>query len=121
MSLGGKTALLTGAGEDGGVYIPAGPEILTYQGVAERLSRGAGTEIPLRVPPVEEYRAEMTKAGYPQAQVSYVADYFSALRRGDTALAVITDDVLRLTGRRPRSVEEFAAGHAESLRPKQQA
>jgi uncharacterized protein YbjT (DUF2867 family) len=115
-----EAALLTGAGEEGGVYTPTGPELLTYREFAERLSRGVGTAIPLRVPSAEEYRSEMAKAGYPQASVNYVAEYFSTLRPGHTALTIITDDVLRITGHSPRSVEQFAADHAESLRPKNQ-
>jgi uncharacterized protein YbjT (DUF2867 family) len=115
-----EVALLTGAGEDRGIYTPTGPELLTYAGVAERISRGAGTTIPLRVPTVDEYRSEMSKAGYPQTSIDYVSGYFSTLRQGHTALTVITDDVLKLTGHRPRSLEEFAAHHAEALRPSSQ-
>jgi uncharacterized protein YbjT (DUF2867 family) len=113
-----EVGLLTGSGEDGGVYTATGPELLTYSGVAERFSRGSGVDIPLRVLSVEEYRLEMSKAGYPQAAVSNVADYFSTLRAGHTALAVTTDDVLRVTGRMPRSVQQFAADHADSLGPR---
>jgi uncharacterized protein YbjT (DUF2867 family) len=115
-----EVALLTGAGESRGIYTPTGPELLTYAGVAERLSRGAGTTIPLQVPTVDQYRSEMSKDGYPQASIDYVAGYFSTLRQGHTALTVMTDDVLKLTGHRPRSIEEFAAGHVEDLRPTSQ-
>jgi uncharacterized protein YbjT (DUF2867 family) len=113
-----EVALLTGTGDEGGVYTLTGPELLTYYGVAERLSRGAGVNIPLRVLSVEQYRSEMLKAGYPPTAISNVADYFSTLRTGRTALAVTTDEVRRLTGRRPRSVQQFAADHADSLRPR---
>jgi uncharacterized protein YbjT (DUF2867 family) len=112
-----EVALLTGAGEDRGIYTPTGPELLTYAQVADRISRGIGTTIPLRVPTVDQYRSEMTKDGYPQASIDYVAGYFSTLRQGHTALSVTTDDVLKLTGHRPRSIEEFAASHVEALRP----
>jgi uncharacterized protein YbjT (DUF2867 family) len=113
-----EVVLITGGGDEGAVYTATGPELLTYSGVAERFSRGAGVNIPLRVPYVEEYRSEMSKAGYPQAAISNVADYFSTLRAGQTALAVTTDDVLHVTGHWPRSVEQFAADHADSLRPR---
>jgi uncharacterized protein YbjT (DUF2867 family) len=115
-----EVALLTGAGEQGGIYTPTGPELLTYAGVAERISRGIGTTIPLRVPTVDQYRAEMSNAGYPQASVNRVADYFSTLRKGQSALTVMTDHVLSITGNRPRPLEEFAADHAEILRPSSQ-
>jgi uncharacterized protein YbjT (DUF2867 family) len=113
-----EVALLTGSGDESGIYTPTGPELLTYFGVAAAFSRGAGVDIPLRVPSVEEYRFEMSKAGYAEASINDVVDYFSTLRAGHTALAVTTDDVLRLTGHRPRSVQQFAADHADKLRPR---
>jgi uncharacterized protein YbjT (DUF2867 family) len=112
-----EVVLLTGGGDDGGVYTATGPELLTYAGVAEELSRGAGVDIPLRVLSAEEYRSEMKKAGYPEGAISNVTDYFSTLRKGKTALTVMTEDVSRVTGQSPRSVEQFAADHSDSLRP----
>jgi uncharacterized protein YbjT (DUF2867 family) len=113
-----EVVLVTGGGDDGGIYTATGPELLTYAGVAARFSRAAGVNIPLRVPSVAEYQLEMSKAGYPQAAITNVADYFSTLRAGQTALTVTTDDVLRVTGHGPRSVEQFAAAHADTLRPR---
>jgi len=40
------------------------------------------------------------------------------LRAGQTALTVTTGDVLGVTGHRPRSIQQFAADHADSLRPR---
>lgn len=54
-----EVELLTGSGDEGAVYTATGPELLTHSGLAERLSRGARVDIPLRVLSAEEYRTEM--------------------------------------------------------------
>jgi uncharacterized protein YbjT (DUF2867 family) len=98
------------------VLTPTGPDLLRYAEVAERLSRGAGTPIPLRVLAPDAYRREGIAAGYPAKILDAMVNYFSTLRTGQTALAVITDDVLGVTGHAPRSLEQFARDHAGELR-----
>ncbi len=104
-------------GHAGKIYTPSGPDLLTYREVAERLSAGLGTPIPLQVPPADRYRDDMLAAGYPDAAVNGTIGYFSTLRQETTALGITTQDVEKVTGRRPRSVEAFALSHADSLRP----
>jgi uncharacterized protein YbjT (DUF2867 family) len=98
------------------VLTPTGPELLTYAEVAERLTRGAGTPIPLRVLAPDEYRREGIAAGYPAKVLDAMIDYFCTLRTGHTALAVTNDDVLGVTGHAPHSLEQFAREHASELR-----
>ena len=99
----------------GHTYTAAGPELLTYGEIAERLSEGVGSPIPLRVVSADRYREEAAQAGYPAGPVNRLVDYFSTLRGGQTALAVKGGDVATITGHAPRSVEQFAHDNALAL------
>jgi uncharacterized protein YbjT (DUF2867 family) len=112
-----EATVLSEDGHAGRIYTPSGPDLLTYGEVAERLSAGVGTPIPLRVPSADQYRDDMLAAGYPDAAVTGTVAYFSTLRQETTALGITTQDVAEVTGHRPRSVEDFALSHADSLRP----
>ena len=96
-------------------YLAAGPELLTYEQIVERLSEGVGSSIPLRVLRADCYREEAHAAGYPPGAVNRLVDYFSTLRTGHTALAVTGGDVAAITGHEPRSLEEFAHDNAVAL------
>jgi uncharacterized protein YbjT (DUF2867 family) len=111
-----EATVLSEDGHAGRIYTPSGPDLLTYGEVAERLSAGLGTPIPLQVPSADRYRDDMLAAGYPDAAVTGTIAYFSTLRPG-TALGITTQDVAEVTGHRPTSVEDFALSHADSLRP----
>jgi uncharacterized protein YbjT (DUF2867 family) len=111
-----EATVLSEDGHAGRIYTPSGPDLLTYGEVAERLSAGLGTPIPLQVPSADRYRDDMLAAGYPDAAVTGAVAYFSTLRQG-TALGITTQDVEQVTGHRPGSVEDFALSHADSLRP----
>lgn len=99
----------------GHTYIAAGPELLTYEEIVERLSKGVGSSISLRVLPADRYRGEARAAGYASGPVDRLVDYFSTLRTGHTALAVTSGDVATITGHAPRSVEQFAHDNAAAL------
>jgi uncharacterized protein YbjT (DUF2867 family) len=108
---------LMGGAEVGQTYVVGGPELLTYEEVADRLSRGVGERIPLRVVSPDELRSIVRRLGASEATAERWIAYFSTLRTGQTALAVQTDDVRRVTGHPPRSIEEFARDNAAVLRP----
>jgi uncharacterized protein YbjT (DUF2867 family) len=110
-----EAAVLTEEGRSGRVYTVAGPELLTYAEIAERLSRGAGAPIPLEVPAAERFRQEALAAGYEPGSVDGVVSYYSTLRTGHTALAVSEGDVAAVTGHAPRSLAEFAHRHAAAF------
>ncbi len=106
---------LTQSKHIGHTYIAAGPELLTYEEVVERLSKGVGSPIPLRVLPADRYREEARAAGYPPGPVNRLVGYYSTLRTGHTALSVTGGDVAAVTGHEPRSLGEFAREYAEAL------
>jgi uncharacterized protein YbjT (DUF2867 family) len=112
-----EAALLMGGGEIGAVYTPTGPELITYGEMAMRLSRGAGVPIPLITVSPDDYRRTVIQAGAPRSEADRWIEYYSTLRRGRTALAVTTEDVARVTGHAPTSLEVFARHHSDALRP----
>jgi uncharacterized protein YbjT (DUF2867 family) len=106
---------LTQSKHIGRTYIAAGPELITYEEIVERLSEGVGSSIPLRVLPADRYREEARAAGYPTGPLNRLVDYFSTLRTGHTALAVRGGDVAAITGHEPRTLEQFARDNAVAL------
>jgi uncharacterized protein YbjT (DUF2867 family) len=114
--VGVEATVLTQPGHTGRTYLAAGPELLTYAEVADRLSRGAGTPISLRVVSADRYRLEARNAGAKPGPVEKIIDYHSTLRSGTTSLSVTGGDVARVTGHEPRSVEDFARDNALAFR-----
>jgi uncharacterized protein YbjT (DUF2867 family) len=112
-----EAVALTGGAALGRVYIVAGPELLTYEEVAERLSRGVGARIAFERVSPDELRSIVRRVGARLAAAEAEIAYLSTLRTGQTALTVSSDDVQRVAGHPPRSVEEFARDHAAALRP----
>jgi uncharacterized protein YbjT (DUF2867 family) len=101
---------LTGAGHEGQVYELTGPESLSYHDVAATLSKVLGK--PVRYVPVslEAARESMLKAGMPEWNAAAVTDLYRVFASG--AYAHTTDTIARLTGRPPRTFEQFARDHA---------
>ncbi len=112
-----EAVALTGGADAGCAYTVTGPGLVTYAEVAERLSRGIGQRIEFRVVSPRELRSIVRDVGASAPVAEHWIEYFSTLRSGHTALAVLTDDVQRLTGHAPRTLEEFARDNAEGLRP----
>jgi uncharacterized protein YbjT (DUF2867 family) len=106
--------VLTGAGHEGQVYELTGPESLSYHDVAATLSKVLGK--PVRYVPVslEAAKESMLKAGMPEWNAAAVTDLYRAFATG--AYARTTDTIARLTGRPPRSFEQFARDHADAFR-----
>jgi len=101
--------VLTSPGNHGTSYMLTGPEALTAAEVAERLSAATGRQVRYVNMPPEAFRQALAGAGLP----GWLVD---ALVEGNTMLAAghgatVTDEVARLTGRPPRTFEQFAADH----------
>jgi uncharacterized protein YbjT (DUF2867 family) len=100
---------LTSPGHQGNSYTLTGPEALTAAEVAERLSAAIGRRVRYVDLPPDAFRQALAGAGLP----GWLID---PLIVGNTLLAAghgagITDEVAKLTGRPPRTFEQFAADH----------
>lgn len=95
-------------------HVITGPEALAYSDVAAILERVTGR--PMRHVHVDddEARRRLAAAGMPEAYAALLVGLDVAIRAG--AEDRVTDTVLRVTGRAPRSFEAVARAHAQVFR-----
>lgn len=90
-----------------------GPEALTYGEAAAILSRVIGKPIAYTPVDDEAFIGLLTAAGLPDAYARHLASIFQPVREG--RMAIVTDDVERLTGRKARTFETYARDNATAL------
>ncbi|BBA96043.1 hypothetical protein RVR_1169 [Actinacidiphila reveromycinica] len=99
---------------EGRAYLLTGPELVSYDDVADALTRAVGHEVEYRRVTPAEHREGMIAAGVPEPVASSNAQVFGLIAEGDAAW--LSDDVAALTGRRARGLGTFAADHADVFR-----
>ena len=103
---------LTSPGHDGRSYRLSGPESLLPADRARMLGKVLGRELRFERQPDAEARAEMSAtmpAEYVDAFLSFFAD-------GKLDESKVLDTVQQITGRPPRSFEQWAIRHADDFR-----
>jgi uncharacterized protein YbjT (DUF2867 family) len=107
-------AVLTTDRYDGQAFNLTGPAALSYADAANILSRVAGR--PIAYTPIEDatFLEILTGAGVPADYAQQLAAIFAPVREG--WMAGVTDAVQTLTGRVPRSLEQYATDHAAAFR-----
>lgn len=107
-------AVLTEDGHAGETYTLTGPEAVSYREATRTLARILGRTLEFRAASLDEAWRRRRDAGYPvwlaAAQLA-LAEY----QRAGGATARTTDTVQAITGRPPRSLEEFIRDHAQEL------
>lgn len=118
--------VLTTEGHGNQVYNITGPELLRLQDVAAMVAEATGRDIEYIDVDDEGMYALFDSLGVPRQPVDDLTvaglawnsddmvSFGRAVREG--YFAVISDDVEKLTGRRPRSVKQMIDAHAEVLR-----
>lgn len=91
--------ILTEEGHGGKTYTITGPELLSYAEVAELLSEVLGKTIHYPNPSPEVYTQVLKEAGAPDFIASYMIPVYSLI--ADNKVNVLSDDVERLTGKKP--------------------
>jgi uncharacterized protein YbjT (DUF2867 family) len=108
-------ALLAPGGEhEGKAYGLSGPEALTFEECASKLSAAAGRPVRYVDVSEQEFRRSMTDAGAPGGTIEAMIElyrYYVAGKAGRVTTAV--GDV---TGRAPITFDQFARDYAEALR-----
>lgn len=119
-------AVLTGEGHENRVYNITGDELWSFRAFAGLLAEVAGVPIEYRLISDEDLYAHFDAMGIPRdASKEFNVDgyawcsddmvpYEQALRAGH--FAVVSDDVARLTGRKPRSFRAFVESRADWLK-----
>jgi uncharacterized protein YbjT (DUF2867 family) len=98
-------AALTTGGHEGRIYTLSGPEALTYDEVADELSKAVGRFIRHVSLPAADLKAGLLAEGMLETITDRMLDlerYF----REDRA-SIVTDDVRRVTGREPRRFTDY--------------
>ncbi|MBL7253143.1 NmrA family NAD(P)-binding protein [Paractinoplanes lichenicola] len=109
-------ALLTATPpEIGGVHVLTGPEALTQAEIAAKLSAAFGRPVPSRELTAAAMVAELTAQGLPTPFAADIVDLWGAVTGG--SLSTTTSAVRDLTGRDPRTFDEFLASRPTLRRP----
>ena len=106
--------VLAATGHEGKSYALTGGEALTNQQVAEKISRVAERKISYVDLPATELKKGLLSIGTPD----WSADALIDLQRlyGEGKASRVTDDVERLTGRKPITFDQFARDYAFAFR-----
>ena len=105
---------LTEDGHEGQTYVLSGPEALTYQDVAAKLSEATGRKITYLPVTREQFRAGALAAGMPE----WLVDGLELLNEMFIAggAAEVTDAVRRVGRKEPTTFDQFARDHAEAFK-----
>jgi uncharacterized protein YbjT (DUF2867 family) len=103
------TTALTAPGHAGKAYTLTGPEALSYQDVAETLSRSLERPVTYRNVPLAVMRERLLNAGMPEWQVDIQMEFSTALGSGQAS--TVTDTVEAVTGNPPRTFDQFIREH----------
>jgi len=102
--------VLAATGHEGECYSLTGAEALTNEEVAEKISRVERREITyIDLPPVE-FKKAILSTGIQEWSADALVDLQRLYREGKASL--VTDDVERLTGRKPVTFDQFARDYA---------
>jgi uncharacterized protein YbjT (DUF2867 family) len=103
-------AALTEEGHARRIYDLTGPSALTFDEIADEISRAIGKKVAYVHVPPEYARKQMQAAGLPRWLAEDMLTLFAACREGYGA--DVSTTVKDVTGQRPRSFREFARDYA---------
>lgn len=95
----------------GHAYDLTGPEAIDFAVVAERMTAVLGHPVRHVTPPIEETLAAMDEKGAPEFMTRHIGEA-TLILGADPLVPVVTDEVARITGRSPRSIDDFLRDHA---------
>jgi uncharacterized protein YbjT (DUF2867 family) len=106
-------ALTANGRYDGDTYELTGPELLTMTDIAARLSAFTGRTISYEAETIEQAWESRRPTGAPDFEIEgWISSYLAV---ADGSLAVQTEDVQRLTGHPPDTLEQCLQAHPELL------
>jgi len=100
----------------GKTYCLTGPRSVNGQELVQLASKAIGAK--LRFKPVdrkESQRMLMEEGMYEEKEVELLLDMFDLVKRGE--LDNVTDDIEKVTGKKPMDAEEFFRDHARDFKP----
>jgi uncharacterized protein YbjT (DUF2867 family) len=105
--------VLTTGGHEGKTYTLTGPASLSMHQIAAAIGNAIGKTVAYVPVSVDDARQSMAQMGLDDWMVNLMCDYFTAYSGnwGD----LVTDDFQRVTGKAPRSIEQFARDFAQAF------
>ena len=107
--------VLTEDGHEGKIYELTGPEPLTFDEMARRLSVALGREIEYVNLSTSERAAQLEAAGLPEWMAREFSDIYGRGFYGEGGGSTTTDTIEQLLGRPPRRYEDFARDYADAF------
>lgn len=106
--------ILTTPGHEGQTYELTGPEALSYDDVAAKLSQVQGRKVTYVDTPDDVVRQALRGFGLPEWLVGALIDLYQDYRRSGTDgyAAQVTDTIERLTGSPPRTLDQLLSDGA---------
>lgn len=111
--------VLLNGGRSGQALDLTGPEALTLQQLAARISAAAGHTVQAIEESVSDAEARMRAAGMDEDFIAYITRIGESIIAGDTA--TVTGEVKRATGIAPRTIDAYLKENASRLLPAGQA
>lgn len=102
--------VLTGSGHAGQRYLITGPEVLSFQDVADRFTTVLGRKVEYVNIPMAAYRQTLARFLTNEWHLNAVCELFGEIATGSADFHV-TDTVQKLTGQAPTSLEQFIRRH----------
>lgn len=103
--------VLTEPGHENQSYDLTGPELLTLSEIAERFTARLGRPFTYVDLPLDAFKDRLRSIGFSDWRVAAVAAELNSI--ADGCLDHTTDEIARLLGRPPTSIDEFISDHAE--------
>lgn len=107
-------ATLTQPGFENRSFLVTGPEVLSFGDMADRLGKVLGRAIRYVDLPPDVFREQLMSVGVPTWNVDAMLELFALIR--DDRNACVTEDFTALTGKAPRTFDEWARDHAGNFR-----
>jgi uncharacterized protein YbjT (DUF2867 family) len=103
--------VLTEPGHEGNAHDVTGPEALSYNDIADKVSAALGRTVTYVDVPDDAVRGALEGLGLPPWLAGALVDLYQDYRRSGTDgyAAQVTDTIQRLTGRAPRTLEQLLA------------
>lgn len=98
---------------DGQALVLTGPRSVTYREIADALGHAAGVPVPCNDITPADIGVMMKARGLPEWEAEHFEEMYEMFRRGESEF--VSDDVRRLSGHEPRSVEAYVAEQASDL------
>jgi uncharacterized protein YbjT (DUF2867 family) len=105
--------VLTTEGHTKQSYALTGPELLSYYEVAEILTEVTGKRIVYPEPSEGDFRQALQAGGAPDFIASYMLNVYKLISEGH--VSYLTDDVEKLTGKKPTSLKTVLAADFASV------